>query len=337
MTVAAMILTVSGHDFRPDRGRYLFSPAHPLQEQQVYIRENADEVFYVDYNVVGKEIPSDVSGYRIRRSEDGQTSVVEYLSGVIFVSEYTYSTDNKLRVEIMNPQLPVSGYIYYTYDQKGRVETIMSYASPDYQNKVEEVLHIYLDDQTIYTDSGYIHTMIRERQSLYGGIEGSDNIVIKKDTFVTEYVFDKQNRLTREGNHRYTYLESGGIMRTSIYTNEKDRKYESYYDKEGQIRKSVYYIWENDKWEILKYTIISHYKNGQPLATMLVMSDEQLLVYGNRGSIMLTAETEQPVRIYTFNGQLVKQINAVPDQLIPLPRGVYIVVVGSQSCKVVVK
>jgi len=329
-------ITVNGQNFRPNVGIYLFYPAHPLMDQQIYVREEADRIVYQHYNVSGEEVSCNFSGYMIERSEDGLIERVETQSCIIITDEYTYATNHKLlRVAFNLYLLPY--YLYYSYDERGRVKVAATYNDENKQELSAETLFTYQDDQTIYTDSGYIHTIIIESRKYPEILTGNpDNIAVKKDTLVTEYVFDTQNRLIRAGEEYYSYQENGGIIHT-FYNGAKDEKTENYYDKEGFLRKSTDCIRSQDEWNILKYTLISHYKNGIPLLIDPLVTNMQSIAYGTKGGVILTTETGQLLRIYTFNGQLVKQVNAVPDQLIPLPRGAYIVVVGSRSCKVVVK
>jgi len=335
MIKAVVVLTVNGQVFRP-AGRYIFSPAHPLEMQQVYIREDAFEKVFEKYNAIGEELPHDAaSSYKVIRSEDGLTDIIYYSGGVVTTSTCIYDISHKLISEKVDYGLPY--YIYYIYDQKGRVKSTTYCLESELQGRTSEYIHTYLDDQTVYTDSGYVFTMIEEERRWPKPLENPDSIIIKKDTLVTEYVFDTQNRLIRAGNERYAYLESGEIICTNIYDSEKNTKYESSYNKNGLRQKTNRYLLRNGVWELEDIEKVFYYKDGVPVSTELVTENILPVVYGTRGGVILTAETEQPVRIYIFNGQLIKQVNAVPDQLIPLPRGVYIVVVGSQSCKVVVR
>jgi len=331
-----MVTMANGSDFRPERGRYIFFPSHPLLEQQVYIREDALTVEYKKYSAVGEEMPVESSGYKIERSKDGLTDTVYYHYGMpVYVD--IYNDDHKLIAEQVDITF-VPGYIYFTYDQKGRVKSASYYLNPDQQDKILEVLHTYQDTQTIYTDSGYIHTIIKESRKWPEVLEGNpDKVIIKKDTLITEYVFDGQNRLIRAGNDRYTYLESEEIIRNSIYDDERDVKYESYYDKKGLRQKTVRYFLKEGMWEISEVEKVTYYKDGVPVSTEPVMASGVSGIYGVCGGIILPTGTDQPVRIYNFSGRLVKQVNAMPDQFIPLLRGMYIVVSGNYSCKVVVR
>jgi len=321
MNIVAMLVHAQESYYVP--AKIANGPAHPLMEKLEYIRLESDSVEYKVFDGEGNVAGGGRSS--IKSDVNGLIDTVYTYYGLIYKDIYTYDTDHKLLM-IQSCYEPANTVNHFKYDTRGRVISIAVFSEKEPLDTARITYITYLDDQTVYTDSGYIHTLIEEIR-----IESE---IIKIDTSATEYIFDSQNRLVRAGNSRYYYLPDDGLK---VVTDRGMRKTEVISDKERLNSKTISYALVNGKWKILEYEESYSFKNGVPLTIEPLIADTKLIAYGMKGGFVLTNETECPVCIYNFNGQLVKRINTIPHQLISLPRGVYIVVSGVQSCKVVVK
>lgn len=316
---------------------YTWVPNHPLAEKQQYIRVMADSVVYEDYNGKNEYVGG---GYEvINRSADELTEIVRVHYGLIFNYIYTYLEDGRLvswkqLEEIYGQGQYVRAEVIYEYDIKGRL--IMAYVLDD-NNILPDTLEsdrtIYMDDLTQYTDSGYIHTTIKVKRSQYNGV-----IKEKRDTIVKEYVFDDQERLIREGTQTYTYFNDGSVMMTDNQNPDPvylSKKTEYYNNADGYYLGSKTYIWKNNMWNLHESDkVIYYYDNPQ---SNVSISESSQNAYGIEGAIIVNAEEDELVCIYTLNGQLMKKAIAQPDLSIPMPKGVYVVTIRGKAYKVIVR
>lgn len=316
---------------------YTWAPNHPLAEKQQYIRVMADSVVYEDYNGKNEYVGG---GYEvINRSSDELTEIVRVYYGLISIYIYTYSEDNRLlswkdAMYDMESNLIILSEAIYEYDQKGRLITTYSV---DYTIAEPDTLvsgkYIYMDDLTQYTDSGYIHTKVE-----INIIRNSQEVKEKRDTIVTEYVFDDQERLIREGTRAYTYFNDGSVMMTVNQNPDPvylSRKTEYYNNADGYNLGSKTYIWKNNMWNLHESDKVTYYFDNPQ--SNVSLSESSLKVYGIDGAIIVNAEEDVPVCIYTLNGQMMKKAIAQPDASIPMPKGVYVVTLKGRTYKVFVK
>lgn len=301
-----------------------YFPSHPLIEKQEYIRGNADSIVWINMKEDGTET---LDSYElIKRSVDGWIDTISYFTQTApnFVQNTSvmiveYATDNK-PVSFWNER---SGLLEYTYDEKGRITT-----NPRTKNTI--YTYRYLDDQILYTDSGYFHTTITSGIPYADGSTGSD-------TITTEYVFDDQNRLIRVGDTHYSYLENGDVMATIFYKSPSGKQV-SHYNKNGLYLHYFSYSGSPEYgWTLLGHQRFEYYTKGSPVSTEPVIVDHMPVVYGIEGAVRLKADTEQIVCIYTVNGQRIRKIKMQPGQTEPLPPGLYIITTESHSHKVLVR
>ena len=319
-------MAIDAQDYISVPSKIANGPVHPLMEKLEYVRLECDSIVYKEFNGEGEVTGGGMKFIKSDVSELVDTVYTYY--GLIYKDIYTYDTDHKLLM-VQSCYGPINSASHFKYDNRGRVISIAVFSEIAPLDTGRVTYITYWDDQTIYTDSGYIHTVIKEIK-----IESE---IIKVDTSATEYVFDNQDRLVRAGNIRYYYLPDGGLKIVTCGMGGI-RKTEVISDNERLNSKTISYALVNGKWKILEYEESHSFKDGVPLAIAPVVVDMQLVAYGTRGGIILPTEADrQPVRVYDFSGRLVKRVNTVSDWFISLPRGMYVVVSGNCSCKVVVR
>ena len=91
------------------------------------------------------------------------------------------------------------------------------------------------------------------------------------------------------------------------------------------------------KWKKLKHDEYTYsYRAGNPHSNLVFQKPGK--VYAAEGSVVIENEQAALVAVYTFGGQLVEQRRMTAGiNRIPLPKGLYIVVVGKQGHKIVVR
>lgn len=161
-----------------------------------------------------------------------------------------------------------------------------------------------------------------------------------------EYVVDSAGNRYRVGDFYYSYFD-GGYTELRYYHRGKmiwgapDAwvKTDYFFQKKGYLSKAVTYLKEKGetKWKKLKHDEYTYsYRAGNPHSNLVFQKPGK--VYAAEGSIVIENEQAALVAVYTFGGQLVEQrrMTAGIDR-IPLPKGLYIVVVGRQGHKIVVR
>lgn len=315
---------------------YTWAPNHPLAEKQQYVRILADSITYKDYNEKNESVSG---GYEvIKRSADGLTETTYLGYGLSSDHIYVYSEDGQLlswkQLHYYENNQFYQDEALYKYDTKGRLIATYSIYHITESDTLENERYIYLDDLTQYTDSGYIHTTVSIKT-----IRNNNKPEEKRDTIVTEYVFDNQKRLIRAGKNTYTYFDDGSVM-MAVYSISDlqpfNQKTVYINDENGYCQGFKRYILKNNIWHLNESHEITYYYKNDPQSNASIAKNSQN-VYGVEGGIVATTEMDIPVRIYTLNGQLIKRTIANPNQLIPVLKGVYIVIIDKQAYKVVVK
>ena len=192
------------------------------------------------------------------------------------------------------------------------------------------------------TDSGYISNDSIEYIFDKKGRLSKLKFLKAKD----EYVVDSVGNRYRVGDFYYSYFD-GGYTELRYYHRGKmiwgapDAwvKTDYFFQKKGYLSKEITYLKEKGetKWKKLRHDEYAYsYKAGNPHSNLVIEKPGK--VYAAEGSVVI--ENEQPalVAVYTFGGQLVEQrrMTAGIDR-IPLPKGLYIVVVGKEGHKIVVR
>ena len=269
------------------------------------------------------------------------------------------------------------GFLYYmeekkyVYDTEGRIlerssiknnngaATVMTYDTIKYDYKLKPYLNsVTLECNTIYfkNDTMYVfyfdeNNSIETIEPVYGRTES--------------YLFDDQGRLTK----KTTSFPKPIPTATSIDIPEEDDpmfwetiiteyKYTNngYEQYENGLKKYEYkfqddgYCMEIIRYEPLDIAVFppeyvissiekfSYFKDGKVIVDNGLIGKVAPKVYGMRGGVTINTEKSLPIGIYTFSGSLVKQEKiSAGNSTIPLPKGLYIVVICNMSYKILVQ
>ncbi|RRD59329.1 T9SS type A sorting domain-containing protein [Tannerella forsythia] len=225
----------------------------------------------------------------------------------------------------------------YEYGQDGRLLKHKTYKLDGGSTSLDKIFtYTY-----VMTDSGYISN------------DSIEYILDKKGRLAklkflkakNEYVVDSASNRYRVGDFYYSYFDGGYTLRSyhrgnTIWgTTDTWVKTDYFFQKKGYLSKTITYQRKKGepKWKKLKHDEYAYsYRAGNPHSNLVIQKPGK--VYAAEGAVVI--ENEQPalVAIYTFGGQLVEQRSmAAGIDRIPLPKGLYIVVVGRQGHKIVVR
>jgi len=200
-----------------------------------------------------------------------------------------------------------------------------------------------------YNDSGYL--TLRNIPALGANPNRLDSV---------RYVFDLQGRLIkRKWSYKIISVSEGvsdvGDIRmpTTIEYRYTEDGYEEY---ENGVKKCEYkfqddgYCMEINRYEksdadvyppisnLMSTEKFSYFKNGEIIAENGLIESNAPKVYGVQGGIIVITEKSLPVSVYTFSGGLMKQKKvSAGANTIPMAKGLYVVVIGSMSYKILVK
>lgn len=225
----------------------------------------------------------------------------------------------------------------YEYGQDGRLLKHKTYKLDGGSTSLDKIFTY----KYVMTDSGYISN------------DSIEYILDKKGRLAklkflkakNEYVVDSAGNQYRVGDFYYSYFDGGYTLRSyhrgnKIWgTTDTWVKTDYFFQKKGYLSKTVTYQRKKGepKWKVLKHDEYAYsYRAGNPHSNLVIEKPGK--VYAAEGAVVI--ENEQPalVAVYTFGGQLVEQRRmAAGINRIPLPKGLYIVVVGRQGHKIVVR
>jgi len=307
----------------------------------------------------------------IKSSSDGLTDTLKYhlpRYGFGKISEYVkkYSEDGKLVSYSWDEQVfSDMGEKKYTYDAEGRISEITTIKNNDgaatvmvYDTiKFDYEFNLYLTGDGI--DNNIIYTK-NDTLFVFYSDEGYEIIDINKpeyDQKKTQYLFDSQNRLTKtvisyvtEPNADKKFEMKKDTIIEYKYTNNG---YEEFLNE----AKVAEYKFQDDGYcvEINLYEVsdaavypprsklksiekFSYFKDGKIIVDNESFELVAPKVYGVQGGIVVSAEKSLPVSIYTFSGGFVKQESVFAGtNTIPMTKGLYVVVIGSLSYKILVQ
>jgi len=271
-----------------------------------------------------------------------------------------YTVDDQL-IYVCESNQSYTNEVTYTYDLKGRIliekqknfiyetDTIVkdsSYVEYDYEKGV-----IYTKPSNIYfeyTNNGYmIADTFNVYESIPGGLSGEVKCVDKKT-----YIFDSKNRLETIDIERT--LSSPIFYPTPVVTKGKynykytDFGYEEYFNSElnqkvtfqedGYCSEVILYF--DSVGEMLRVFSIkrfSYFNSGQEVSNREI----ELIIpkaYGVDGGVIIELTKSAAISVYTLSGSLVKKTNVDEgNTMMPLTKGIYIVVIGDLSYKVLVR
>lgn len=278
----------------------------------------------------------------------------------VLLSVKRYSIDDQL-IYVNDSNKFIKHETHYTYDPDGRIyteqevnircinaDTIKGVRSVkyDYENRIiySGVSKTYFK----YTDNGYITIdTFYTHESIPGG--SSDDV---RHVEIKEYIFDSDNRLqTIEIEHTQSSAVFFPIPLVSM--NKYEYKYtvsgyEEYYNdiirhkvtfqEDGYCTEMVLYDSSGEYInEISNIERFVYFKNGREVSNMRFKTIIPK-AYGIPGGIMIDLADVAIVNIYSFTGGLVKRENVGEgNTVITLPKGIYIVVIGDLSYKVLVR
>jgi len=281
-------------------------PFHPVNPQIGQPRILVDTVFA---KCTWGENFSETSAF-IERSKDGLRDTFyythHYTNPLTEIIVHEYDADNRL-ISIKSKILPAASFyvlIEYEYDSSGRLTRLAEWSLPG-------VFESYDYSTIVYTDSSYILNDI-------------------------EYVFDAEDRLIRAGEITYSYFENGYSENLGPYA-----KTIYYFLENGYLSKKIFYKLFEEEW--IQHTVWEtayRYKADNPNNPNSNATIKNTLrkVYGIDGAVMIYSGKPETVRIYAVSGLIVRNIQTSPgNQSISLSKGFYIVKMGDQAYKVMVR
>ena len=261
----------------------------------------------------------------------------------------------------------------YLYDVEGRIleiattknhdgaATVMVYDTVKYDYEFKPYLStVTIKYNTIYTKEDSILVFYFDDKNVCATIEYAGTVYEVN----TEYLFDNQSRLTKITKSFYSPAVPTGNNSEepndlefkepiTIEYKYTDNGYEEY---ENAIKKTEYkfqddgYCMEIIQYEPLDAAVFppvysvksirkfSYFKDGEVIVDNGLIGKTAPEVYGIQGGVAINTEKSLPVSIYTFSGSLVKQERvSAGTNTIPLTKGLYVVVVGNMSYKVLVR
>ena len=290
-------------------------PSHPLKPCIHQPRIMADTIWHVSAFLGDWEhfYPSVGGRTVIRRSEDGLRDTFDVAYGLRYFLIYEWDTDNRL-IAIKhtfdsldkwdeNSFIPRSEY---AYDSSGRLAMELHAQYPN------ESYH-YDYSTIIYTDSGYILNRV-------------------------EYVLDSEGRLIRAGDMHYSYFEDG--FTEFYFKDNSGEKTDWHFLENGYLSHCKTWKLRDGQWvDFHKEEREYRYKDDNPLKQATALEAvENRKVYGVDGAVAIQSDKPETVQIYTISGAMIRNIQTgTGSQSISLPKGFYIVMMGNQAYKVIVR
>lgn len=327
-------------------------PSHPLNPKLGQPRILADTMRIKEYvGIVDPPYPLTVSIKKFNKNLLIDTAYIFSATGMItsYISKYS-DKGRLLSLSSYYPghKDPVTGVVItepkenlvdeYEYGQDGRLLKHKTYKLEGGSRSLDKIFTY----KYVMTDSGYISNDSIEYILDKKGRLAKLKFLKAKD----EYVVDSAGNRYRVGDFYYSYFD-GGYTELRYYHRGKmiwgapDAwvKTDYFFQKKGYLSKEITYLKEKGetKWKKLRHDEYAYsYRAGNPHSNLVIEKPGK--VYAAEGAVVI--ENEQPalVAVYTFGGQLVEQRRmAAGINRIPLPKGLYIVVVGRQGHKIVVR
>ncbi len=333
-------------------GKVPEGPSHPLNPKLGQPRILADTMFIKGYvGIVDPPYPLTVSIKKFTKKLLIDTVYIFSATGMITSTILKYSDkDRLLSMSSYYPgrKDPITGVFIiepeeslideYEYGEDGRLLKYKQYKSENGVTSLDTTL-MY---NYVMTDSGYISNGFIEYILDKKGRLTKRKFLKNKD----EYVVDSVGNRYRVGDFYYSYFD-GGYTELQYYHRGKmiwgapDAwvKTDYFFQKNGYSSKEVTYLKEKGetKWKTLKHDEYTYsYRAGNPHPNHVIEKPGK--VYAADGAIVVESEQPALVAVYTFGGQFVEQRRVATgiDQ-IPLPKGLYIVIVDRQAHKIVVR
>ena len=321
---------------------------------------------------LGEMIPGFTQDYEvftlIKSSVDGLTDTLtshlpRYSSAKIADYVKKYSSDGKLISSSWDEYSNI-GERKYLYDAENRISEIITIKNSDgaatvmvYDTiKFDYEFNLYftgegIENNTIYTKNDTLFVFYSD--------EGYEILDINKPEYDykrTRYFFDTQNRLIKT---IISYVTEPRIDQEFEFKLDTIIEYKytiSGYEEFLNDLKVAEYKFQSDGYcmEINRYEQVindilplgalksiekySYFKNGEVIVDNGLIESDAPKVQGTQGGITVITEKSLPVSIYTFSGGLVKQERvSAGTNTIPMTKGLYVVVIGSMSYKILVQ
>ena len=261
--------------------------------------------------------------------------------------KYLYDTENRISevTTINNNDGAATVIVYDTIRFDYEFKSYFDIENLEYNTIYQKSSKTAQDDSLLvfYIDEGYY--ILYEGGSIY-------------DYKITLYEFDAQNRLFRIVTlYNHPEPTSGGEASVKEDTVIEYKYTNNGYEEFINEAKVAEYKFQDDGYcmEISRYEVsdaavyppisnlktiekFSYFKDGEIIVDNIWVESNAPKAYGVQGGITVITEKSLPVSIYTFSGGLVKQ-EKVSDgtNTIPMTKGLYVVVIGSMSYKILVQ
>jgi hypothetical protein len=269
-----------------------------------------------EYEMDGKEIVTPTIKTVIKHNENGLSDTIFILSGVIYADIRNYSPTGQV-ISILEGGFAGHSDVFFDYTPDGRISKIeskdMETKRYDYDKNIiiRNENRARIDTLFIeYTENGYI---------------------VSEKNKKTSYIFDNDNRLIQAGDIYYEYSDDGYTM--------TDSKIKVVYqlNKDGFLTKLTNYKYVESKWVI---QAVSDYeykiKSDIPSSTMIQEASD-IEIYGLQDALLIKSSKNRSVKIYSINGKLFYSGMVLSYKKIPMPKGIYIVLINNKSYKHIVK
>jgi hypothetical protein len=262
----------------------------------------------------------------------------------------------------------------YIYDTEGRIferisiknhdgaATLMTYDTIKYDYEFKSYLNsVTLKCNTIQSRGDIMYVFYFDENKSIETIEQPESVNGRVDT---QYLFDNQGRLmktTKSFPEPVPTISSESIPEDDPmfwetitieykYTNSGYEQYENgvkafeyKFQDDGYCTEIIQYsdmfIEINPPVQVIKsIEKFSYFKDGKIIVDNIFVEKVAPKVYGIQGGVSINTEKSLPVSIFTFSGGFVKQtIVSAGTNTIPMTKGLYIVLIGNMSYKILVK
>jgi len=315
-------------------------------------------------------IPRRLKYTLIKKSSDGLTdSLKTYTIENSYLFQYTecikkYSAERFLTYSLNTNHTTIidSTQNKYEYDKEGRISGILKINSNGRTIISDTTVFNYnlkqftpeIQYSTIYKNSDSI--MVFYNDSGFVTIQKFPGVLSIPPHIVTaQYIFDSQGRMIKGIGKTEVLPEAPRSLASSLiveykYTDNGYVEYENGFKKREYKFQSDGYCTDFIEYErtdqsayppvykIVSIEKFSYFKNGEVIVDNESFENVAPKVYGVQGGVVVNTEKSLPVSIYSLSGSIVKQEKVFKGNVtIPLPKGLYIVVIGNMSYKVLIR
>lgn len=337
--------------------QFAFPDDYPTGPFPAYSPSRITGLYSVRYYSDGEEVfpVGGMSDGELIRSKDGLTDTISYMQGVRQTDIYSYSEKNlllsykSLVIHDLSQLLYPTQIDHYEYDNKDRI-----IKKTTYLNEVEEKNGEYITNTRSKSEITYDYeqNIVTFYDRFYH--DDSESIRTFKYSFTetgyiedtgekqTEYTFDEKNRLTKiSDSYSYVYHDNGyaRFYDTDWELEPVKEKKDFIFDEKGYLEEVLFLKKGemDDDWQLYYWEEYSY--NGFIVSNQNIeQSSPSAKVYGTDGGIIIETHNPTTLVISTVTGQLVlkKTVDSY-EKFVPVSQGLYIVNVGQESYKILVK